>query len=112
MAHSLVPPSISLPTTSTPPKRIPHLFPSDDGQRQHVYTKREIMYGLSTMAIGSLVAPDSAKAAKRRPAPPSTEEKKDPNLSALQAKLLASKKRKEAMKDTVAKLRENGKTIQ
>lgn len=69
------------------------------------------MYGLSTVAI-RLVAPDNASAAKRRPSAPPTEEKKDPNLSGLQAKLLASKKRKEAMKETVAKLKENGKAAQ
>uniref|UniRef100_M8B1I2 Uncharacterized protein n=1 Tax=Aegilops tauschii TaxID=37682 RepID=M8B1I2_AEGTA len=44
------------------------------------------------------------------PPPPSEEkEKKDPNLSGVQAKVLASRKRKEAMKEAVAKLREKGK---
>jgi hypothetical protein len=76
------------------------------------YLIRTILYGLSTIAIGSLVSPHNASAAKRRSPPPSPEEKKDPNLSGLQAKLIASKKRKEAMKETVAKLRENGKAAQ
>lgn len=70
------------------------------------------MYGLSTVAIGLLVSPDNATAAKRRPPPPPPGEKKDLNVSGLQAKLIASKKRKEAMKETVAKLRENGKAAQ
>jgi hypothetical protein len=78
----------------------------------HISYLRSILYGLSTVAIGSLVSPDNASAAKRRPPPPSPEEKKDPNLSGLQAKLIANKKRKEAMKETVAKLRESGKAAQ
>ncbi|XP_078152802.1 uncharacterized protein LOC144547988 [Carex rostrata] len=110
MAHSLVPPSISLPTTT--PKKIAHLFPRADEQRQQLYSKRAIMYGLSTVAIGLLVSPDNATAAKKRLPPPPQEEKKDPNVSGLQAKIIASKKRKEAMKETVAKLRESGKPVQ
>lgn len=53
----------------------------------------------------------SARAAGRRPPPPPPEEKKDLNLSGVQAKVLASKKRKEAMKEEIAKLREKGKAI-
>lgn len=33
--------------------------------------------------------------------PPPPEEKKDPNVTGLAAKVVASKKRKEAMKDTI-----------
>lgn len=73
------------------------------------------MYGLSTVAIGLLVSPDNATAAQRgaqrRTPPPPPEEKKDPNVSGLQAKIIASKKRKEAMKESVAKLRESGKPV-
>lgn len=60
-----------------------------------------------TMSIGER----NANAAARRPPPPPSEEKKDPNVSGVQAKVLASKKRKEAMKEYVAKLREKGKSI-
>jgi hypothetical protein len=55
---------------------------------------------------------DAAPAAsKRRAPPPPTEEKekKDPNMSGVQAKVMASRKRKEAMKESMAKLREKGK---
>lgn len=57
------------------------------------------------------VAERSAEAAARRPPPPPPQEKKDPNLSGVQAKVLASKKRKEALKEAVAKLREKGKPV-
>lgn len=53
----------------------------------------------------------SAEAAARRPPPPPPQEKKDPNLSGVQAKVLASRKRKEAMKEAMAKLRERGKAV-
>ncbi|KAA3457622.1 60S ribosomal protein L5 [Gossypium australe] len=49
--------------------------------------------------------------AARRPAPPPPEEKKDPSVSGVQAKVLASKKRKEAMKQAMAKMREKGKPV-
>jgi hypothetical protein len=53
----------------------------------------------------------NANAAARRPPPPPPGEKKDPSISGLQAKVLASKKRKEAMKEEVARLRERGKAV-
>lgn len=53
----------------------------------------------------------NANAAARRPPPPPPEEKKDPNVSGVQAKVLASKKRKEAMKQAMAKMREKGKPV-
>lgn len=54
---------------------------------------------------------EEAMAAARRPPPPPATEKKDPTVSGLQAKVLASKKRKEAMKASMAKLREKGKPV-
>lgn len=63
------------------------------------------------VGLSTSVLLDNAKAAARRPPPPPPSEKKDPNMSAAQAKILASKKRKEAMKENVARLREEGKTI-
>lgn len=54
---------------------------------------------------------EEAMAAARRPPPPPTGEKKDPTVSGLQAKVLASKKRKEAMKASMTKLREKGKPV-
>ncbi|CAN1146467.1 hypothetical protein LINPERPRIM_LOCUS6613 [Linum perenne] len=71
-------------------------------------TRRCISIGLLGGLMGlHMAGPNIAEAAARRPPPaPSTEEKKDPNISGVQAKVLASKKRKEAMKQYVAKLKE------
>ncbi|KAF8701118.1 hypothetical protein HU200_033773 [Digitaria exilis] len=71
---------------------------------------------LIAAGAGAVMGPDIASAAsKRRPPPPAPtapmEEKKDPNVSGVLAKVLASKKRKEAMKEAVAKLREKGKPV-
>jgi hypothetical protein len=70
---------------------------------------------LVAAGAGAMLGPDIASAAgKRRPPPPpesTTEEKKDPNVSGVQAKVLASRKRKEAMKEAVAKMRERGKPV-
>ncbi|CAM8909817.1 unnamed protein product [Rhodiola kirilowii] len=54
---------------------------------------------------------ESANAAGRRPPPKPPAEKKDPNISGLAAKILASKKRKEEMKEAVAKQRQRGKPV-
>lgn len=73
---------------------------------------RNVTLGLAGAVLGLSVAGDrKAQAAARRPPPPPSEEKRDPNVSGVQAKVLASKKRKEAMKQEVAKLREKGKAI-
>lgn len=70
--------------------------------------------GLAGAALSVIVGDRSANAAARRPPPPPDDEKKekkDPNVSGALAKVLASKKRKEAMKESVAKLREKGKPV-
>lgn len=72
---------------------------------------RNVSLGLAGLVLGSNFRGGTANAAARRPPPPPPEEKKDPNVSGVQAKVLASKKRKEAMKESVAKLREKGKAI-
>jgi hypothetical protein len=74
---------------------------------------RALVCGLIAAGAGASLGPDIASAAsKRRPPPPSpTEEKQDPNVSGVLAKVLASKRRKEAMKEAVAKLREKGKPV-
>nr|CAB3457601.1 unnamed protein product [Digitaria exilis] len=79
-------------------------------------TRRALLCGLIAAGAGAVMGPDIASAAsKRRPPPPAPtapmEEKKDPNVSGVLAKVLASKKRKEAMKEAVAKLREKGKPV-
>lgn len=55
---------------------------------------------------------NAATAAARRPPPPPPKEKMDPGVTGLTAKVLASKRRKEAMKESMAKLREKGKAIE
>ncbi|XP_042466636.1 uncharacterized protein LOC122049302 [Zingiber officinale] len=85
------------------------------GPSVYLHERRQLIHGLVAAGVGLvLVAPEDARAAKRRPPPPVTEpgeEKADPNVSGVLAKVLASKKRKEAMKEAVAKLREKGKRI-
>ncbi|KAB1214335.1 hypothetical protein CJ030_MR5G000478 [Morella rubra] len=72
---------------------------------------RAVTLGLAGAVLGFNVGDQSASAAARRPPPPSPEEKRDPNVSGVQAKVLASKRRKEAMKESMAKLRERGKPV-
>ncbi|KAG0544477.1 hypothetical protein BDA96_02G278100 [Sorghum bicolor] len=75
--------------------------------------RRALLCGLVAAAAGTVLSPDIAGAASKRRSPPPgpAEEKKDPNVSGVQAKVLASRKRKEAMKEAVAKLRERGKPV-
>jgi hypothetical protein len=75
---------------------------------------RAFLHGVLIAAAGAgtlLGHVDAAPAASKRRAPPPAEEKekKDPNMSGVQAKVMASRKRKEAMKEATAKLREKGK---
>nr|CAD1838927.1 unnamed protein product [Ananas comosus var. bracteatus] len=121
MTPSLVPPTTSC--TSPPLSRTQNNSCSFSFHRVEAHSdklaiqfnhRRIFMYGLIAAGFGSMSTPESASAAKRRPPPPPTpqEEKRDPNVSGVQAKVLASKKRKEAMKETIAKLREKGKPVQ
>ncbi|KAH0970095.1 hypothetical protein GBA52_022251 [Prunus armeniaca] len=81
-----------------------------------INSRRSLGLGLAGALISFNVSDPSpiANAAARRPPPPPAEEKekKDPNVSGVLAKVLASKKRKEAMKESVAKLRDKGKLIE
>lgn len=72
---------------------------------------RTFTWSLTAGALGLLAGEDNVARAARRPPSPPPQEKTDPNVSGLQAKVLASKKRKEAMKEAMAKLRERGKPI-
>jgi len=73
---------------------------------------REVVYGLFAAGLASSLTVERANAAARRPSPPPPpEEKKDPSITGLRAKVLASKKRKEAMKEEIALLREKGKPV-
>ncbi|KAL9325299.1 hypothetical protein ACSQ67_005944 [Phaseolus vulgaris] len=73
---------------------------------------RRTLVGLSGAAVVGLGLVDEQRAsgAARRPPPPPTE-KKDPSVSGVMAKILASKRRKEAMKEEVDKLRARGKSV-
>ncbi|XP_039033100.1 uncharacterized protein LOC120168917 [Hibiscus syriacus] len=79
-----------------------------DGSLVH---RRTLTLGLTGALLGFNVGDRNQANAARRPPPLPPAEKKDPSLSGVQAKVLASKKRKEAMKQEVAKLREKGKSV-
>ncbi|XP_061373463.1 uncharacterized protein LOC133315806 [Gastrolobium bilobum] len=81
--------------------------PRDD----HSLRRRALMGLSGAVMLGLSLSDEQSASGAGRPPPPPPKEKKDPNLSGVQAKVLASKRRKEAMKETVAKLREQGKTI-
>nr|GMD26728.1 Zinc transporter like [Ipomoea batatas] len=123
MAHSLAP-RLPAASISTSPKRNAHLpsclcfhkvlscqQTSAEGLGQKLVTRRSVALGLGGAALGLKAGEGSANAAARRPPPPPVEEKKDPNVSGVTAKVLASKRRKEAMKESMAKLRERGKPV-
>ncbi|XP_008807249.1 uncharacterized protein LOC103719676 [Phoenix dactylifera] len=113
MAPSLVPPPSAPSAISARTPRYNgqwNAAPECDKPIARFHRRRVFIYGLIASGIGSL-SPDGANAAQRRPPPPPPEEKKDPSVSGLQAKVLASKKRKEAMKEEMTKLREKGKPV-
>ncbi|XP_059434129.1 uncharacterized protein LOC132167237 [Corylus avellana] len=125
MAHSLTPaPAPATPFSTRLTKKTTH-FPSlgfqrvwashqgGDGEEldNKLVHRRAVTWGLAGAMLGLNVGDRSASAAARRPPPPAPGEKKDPNVSGVQAKVLASKKRKEAMKQSMAKLKERGKPV-
>ncbi|KAJ0237457.1 hypothetical protein HA466_0248500 [Hirschfeldia incana] len=114
MSHSLSPlvpaahaGSISSPSPHSRPQTPPVILPVPQINR------RAIVVGLGSVlwSWNALSVKEEAMAAARRPPPPPAFEKKDPNVSGVQAKVLASKKRKEAMKASMTKLRERGKSV-
>ncbi|KAI5660839.1 hypothetical protein M9H77_20162 [Catharanthus roseus] len=89
-----------------------HHTDTTSSAHQHL-RRRDVALGLiGVVVVGLNVNDRKAMAAGRRPPPPPPKEKKDPSISGVTAKVLASKKRKEAMKESIAKLREKGKQIQ
>ncbi|KAL3828445.1 hypothetical protein ACJIZ3_017247 [Penstemon smallii] len=125
MAHSLLtPPTATRPISVFSSKTTTHLpspaslkvWASKTGSHNKVLEERHIerrilALGLVGAVLGLSTGDGNAKAAARRPPPPPATEKKDPNVSGVLAKVLASKKRKEAMKESMAKLKEKGKPI-
>ncbi|XP_059277491.1 uncharacterized protein LOC132031514 [Lycium ferocissimum] len=84
---------------------------SDKELDTNVVSRRSLALGLAGAAVALNAGNKKANAAARRPPPPPPMEKKDPNVSGVLAKVLASKRRKEAMKESMAKLREKGKPV-
>ncbi|XP_030462088.1 uncharacterized protein LOC115682087 [Syzygium oleosum] len=123
MSHSLNPasPPLAAATAISSKSNQKKLSPSIVGflgARQQVpddkpvqVHRRSVALGLAVGSLSLGFGEQSTNAAARRPPPPPPEEKKDPNVSGVQAKILASKKRKEAMKESIAKLREKGKPV-
>ncbi|PWZ13781.1 hypothetical protein Zm00014a_013020 [Zea mays] len=119
MAHPMPPLSASQSTITTVLKILPKPPAPESRSNNCAFgakfdSRRALLCGLvAAAAAGTMLGADIAGAAsKRRPPPPGpAEEKKDPNVSGVQAKVLASRKRKEAMKEAVAKLREKGKPV-
>ncbi|XP_010498605.1 PREDICTED: uncharacterized protein LOC104776270 [Camelina sativa] len=114
MVHSLVPlsPAAHAVRLSSPsPRSLPQAPPVD--LEVPPVNRRTIVLGLggALWSWNALTAKEEAMAAARRPPPPPPKEKKDPTVSGVQAKVLASKKRKEEMKASIAKLREKGKLV-
>lgn len=123
MAHSLTPtvPATKIPIPA-PSKQTPLSFSgglachrsSNQAQDLNFVHRRNLALGLVGLVVGLSV--DDRKAAtaagRRAPAPALPMEKMEPGISGLTAKVLASKKRKEAMKESIAKLREKGRPIQ
>ncbi|CAL0313515.1 unnamed protein product [Lupinus luteus] len=96
--------------------------PSEDLDQQPLCRRKSSIFepldecralmGLSgALVLGHSLSDVKSASAGGRPPPPPPKERKDPNVSGVQAKVMASKRRKEAMKEAVAKLREKGKTI-
>jgi hypothetical protein len=114
VAHSLVPlsPAAHAARLSSPsPRSLPQAPPVVLAVPP--INRRTILVGLggALWSWNALAAKEEAMAAARRPPPPPPKEKKDPTVTGVQAKVLASKKRKEEMKASIAKLREKGKPV-
>ncbi|KAK4343876.1 hypothetical protein RND71_036970 [Anisodus tanguticus] len=84
---------------------------SDNELDTNNVSRRSFALGLAGVAVTLNAGNKKANAAARRPPPPPPTEKKDPNVNGVLAKVLASKRRKEAMKESMAKLREKGKPV-
>ncbi|CAF1927529.1 hypothetical protein HID58_065551 [Brassica napus] len=114
MTQSLSPllPAAHTGSLSSPSPRSPSQTPHIILQVPQI-NRRAIVVGLcgALWSWNALNGKEEAMAAARRPPPPPPKEKNDPTVSGVQAKVLASKKRKEAMKASMAKLRERGKPV-
>ncbi|GAA0140415.1 hypothetical protein LIER_01769 [Lithospermum erythrorhizon] len=118
MSH-LMAPTTAAPIPSTSNFRLPpsvavqvvHCSQRDSPVHVPQLHRRSVALGIAAVLLGLNGGERKVNAAARRPPPPPQGEKKDPNVSGVLAKVLASKKRKEAMKESMAKLKEKGKPI-
>ncbi|CAM8947765.1 unnamed protein product [Rhodiola kirilowii] len=126
MAHLLTPTAPATPATPisallsakkmwNPIRPLRLTVPVSDKNDAGIDRRSTVIFGLVAGAVlaglSLSVGDESANAAGRRPPPKPPAEKKDPNISGLAAKILASKKRKEEMKEAVAKQRQRGKPV-
>ncbi|XP_022874944.1 uncharacterized protein LOC111393576 [Olea europaea var. sylvestris] len=117
MNHLLVPavPSTAKPVPLISRKTTPLVWAYsrgfDEVPEEKQVRRRGVLLGLTGVALVMNGGARDARGAAKRPPPRPPQEKKDPNVSGLTAKILASKKRKEAMKESIAKLKESGKPI-
>ncbi|XP_009779147.1 uncharacterized protein LOC107814072 [Nicotiana tabacum] len=111
MAQSLSPIAAATTLASISTKKSIPLAFHDKKLDTTLLSRRSLALGLAGVALNA--GNNNANAAARRPPPPppTSEEKKDPNMNGVMAKVLASKRRKEAMKESIAKLREKGKPV-
>ncbi|XP_076948212.1 uncharacterized protein LOC143620388 [Bidens hawaiensis] len=106
MSQSLTPtPAAAVAATSPPPSQ--KIFAT---HRNVPVLRRDVLIG-TVFGLSIVSGNKSAEAGARRPPPPPPIEKNDPNVSGVLKKVLASKKRKEAMKEAIAELRNKGKPI-
>nr|XP_043638740.1 uncharacterized protein LOC122609858 [Erigeron canadensis] len=103
MAQTVPPVVAPISTTSPPSLKIL-------ASNANLLPRRDVLVG-AVFGLGIVKGEKSAYAAARRLPPPPQTEKKDPNVSGVLAKIIASKKRKEAMKESITQLREKGKPI-
>ncbi|KAG2727631.1 hypothetical protein I3760_01G166400 [Carya illinoinensis] len=124
MAHSLTPAPAPAAPISTRSTKKTHFFSlgfqrawachqgcGGDELEYKLVHRRAVTLSLAGAVLGLNVGDRSASAAAKRPPAPPPTEKKDPNVGGVIAKVLASKKRKEAMKESMSKLRERGKPV-
>ncbi|KAK9665014.1 hypothetical protein RND81_14G084300 [Saponaria officinalis] len=114
MTHALttIPPIYTITRSSITPSN-PNKACNSPCLNVHAPSRRNVIaLGISGVILGLNMGEKNAMAAARRPPPTPPNEKKDPNVNGVLAKVLASKKRKEAMKEAMAKQRELGKKIE
>ncbi|XP_074292023.1 uncharacterized protein LOC141618857 [Silene latifolia] len=106
--------TINIPCLDVQKPSVSRQHESGDGSTSFAPVSRRnvIALGIGSVILGLNVGEkNDAWAAAKRPPPRPPGEKKDPNVNGVLAKVLASKKRKEAMKEEMARQRERGKKV-